>query len=133
MPATSGAAVLSIIGLAALILTSLGLYGTMAQTVYRRTYEIGVRRALGAQNRDVVLLVVKQAVLIVGCGLVSGMALGLAGSRLLTRLLYGVDATDPLVFSAAPVVLMLVCASACWTAASRAIGIEPAHALRHDE
>ncbi|MCA1559826.1 MAG: FtsX-like permease family protein, partial [Acidobacteria bacterium] len=107
--------------------------GTIAQTVGRRTYEIGVRRALGAQGRDVVLLVVKQAMLIVVCGLAGGAALGFAGSRLLAGLLYGVEATDPLVFSAVPIVLMLVCASACWVPASRAIRIEPAHALRYDE
>jgi macrolide transport system ATP-binding/permease protein len=133
IPATSGATVLSIIGLVALTLTSLGLYGTMAQTVGRRTYEIGVRRALGAQGRDVVLLVGKQAMVIVVCGLAGGVALGFAGSRLLARFLYGVEATDPLVFSVAPVVLMLVCLVACWMPASQAIRIEPAHALRHDE
>ena len=133
VPATTGATVLGIIGLIALTLTSLGLYGAMAHTVGRRTYEIGVRRALGAQGRDVLLLIVKQAMLIVVCGLAGGVTLGFAGSRLLAGRLYGVEATDPLVFSVAPVVLVVVCASACWMPASRAIRIEPAHALRYDE
>jgi predicted permease len=132
IPARSGAAALGVIGLVALLLTSVGLYGTMAQTVSRRTYEIGVRRALGAQGRDVVLLVVRETVLLVMCGLTCGVALGVAGSRLLRSLLYGVDATDPLVVGLAPIVLALVSIAACWPPSSRAVRIDPARALQYE-
>lgn len=130
VPATSGATVLGIIGLVALALTSLGVYGTMAQTVSRRTYEIGVRRALGARDGDVVLLVARQAMLLVLCGLATGVVLGFVGSHLVSSLLYGVEVSDPLVFGLAPVVLMLACVVACWVPAARAIRIDAAHALR---
>ena len=131
-PATSGATVLGVVGLVALMLTSLGLYGTVAQTVSRRTYEIGVRRALGAQNRDVVWLVARQAMVLVVLGLTGGVVLGLAGSRLLRSLLYGVEATDPLVFGLAPVMLVLVCLVASCVPISRALRIEPGTALRYE-
>mgnify|MGYP001562207052 CR=1 FL=1 len=132
VPATSGATALSIIGLVALILTLLGLYGTMAQTVSRRTNEIGVRRALGARDRDIVWLVVRQAMVLVLLGLAGGAVLGVVGSRLLSSLLYGVVATDPLVFGVVPVVLLLVCVVASWVPTARAVRIEAAQALRYE-
>lgn len=132
VPATSGAMALSIIGLVALAITSLGLYGTMAQTVSRRTYEIGVRRALGARDGDVVLLVVRQTMLLMLLGLAAGEVLGFVGSGLLSSLLYGVGASDALVFSFAPLVLTLVSVVACWVPASRAIRIDAARALRDE-
>jgi predicted permease len=130
VPATSGALVLSIIGAVALVLTSLGLYGMIAQTVGRRRHEIGVRRALGAQDHDVLLLVVRQAMWLAACGLGAGLVLGLAGSRLLSSLLYGVDSGDPLVFGLAPPALALVCVLAGWMPAARAIRIDPVRVLR---
>jgi ABC-type antimicrobial peptide transport system permease subunit len=131
-PARSGATVLNVVGLVALVLASLGLYGTMAHTVSRRTYEIGVRRALGAEDRDVIWLVVRQAMLLVLLGLAGGVSLSFAGSRLLGSLLYGVKASDPLVFGLAPVVLVVVCVIASSVPSYRAIGIDASKALRHE-
>lgn len=131
-PARSGATVLNVVGLVALVLTSLGLYGTIAHTVSRRTYEIGVRRALGAQDRDVIWLVVRQAMLLVLLGLAGGVSLSLAGSRLLSSLLYGVKASDPLVFGLAPVVLVVVCIVASSVPSYWAIRIDASRALRHE-
>lgn len=132
LPATSGAAVLNVVALVALVLTSVGLYGTLAHAVHRRTYEIGVRRALGARSPSIVWLVVKQEVLLVGLGIAGGGALGLLGSRLVNGLLYGVDATDRFAFGLAPAVLVLVSLLASWVPALRATRIEPAVALRHE-
>jgi ABC-type antimicrobial peptide transport system permease subunit len=132
LPATSGAAVLNLVALVALVLTSVGLYGTLAHTVHRRTYEIGVRRALGAQNRPIVWLVVRQEVLLVGLGMTVGGVVGFLGSRFVGGLLYGVKGADPFAFGLAPAVLVLVSLLASWAPAFRATRIEPAVALRHE-
>jgi ABC-type antimicrobial peptide transport system permease subunit len=131
-PAESGATAIGTIGLLALVLTSLGLYGTVAHTVGRRTYEIGVRRALGAQDRDVVWLVVRDATTLVILGLTGGAVAAVAASRVLRGLLYGVGTDDPLVFGLAPIVLVLVCGVAAWLPARRAVRVETAGALRHE-
>jgi len=131
-PAIGGATSLSIVGLMALVLTSLGLYGTIAQTVSRRTYEIGVRRALGARDRDVVLLVIGEAMLLVIAGVGVGVSGGFAAAPLLRNLLYDVDRFDPLVFGLAPLILLAVCASASWIPAWRAVRINAATALRYE-
>jgi len=109
---------------------TLGLYGTLAHTVGRRTFEIGVRRALGAQDIQVVALVVRQTMLLVLSGLAAGIIFGFAGSRLLGSLLYGVEAGDPLVFALAPIVLLLVSVLATCGPAYRAVRIDAARALR---
>jgi len=131
-PARSGAAVLNGVGLTALLLMALGLYGTMAYTVSRRTYEIGVRRALGAQDGDVVALVLRQGIGLVLAGSAVGVMLGFGASSLLRSLLYGVQPADPPVFVLAPVVLLAVCVVASWVPARRAVRINAALALRHE-
>jgi predicted permease len=132
LPATSGAAVLNTVALVALVLTAVGLYGTLAHTVDRRTYEIGVRRALGAQGRPIVWLVVRREVFLVALGMAGGAIVGYLGSRLLSRLLFGVGAGDPLAFGLAPALLLLVTVLAAWMPAFRATRIDPAVALRHE-
>lgn len=131
-PALGGATALSIVALMALVLTSLGLYGTIAQVVSRRTYEIGVRRALGARDRDVVRLVVGDAMILVIGGAAVGLAGGFGSAPLLRSVLYEVDRLDPLVFGAAPLVLLTVCIAASWMPAWRAIRINAATALRYE-
>jgi predicted permease len=131
-PVSGGATVLGIVGVLALILTSLGLYGIVAQTVNRRTYEIGVRRALGAQDRDIARLVVGQALAVVAIGIAAGLAAGLGSARLMRTLLIAVDAADPLVFGVAPLVLLAVCAAAAWLPTRRAVRISAATALRYE-
>jgi putative ABC transport system permease protein len=127
-----GAASLSIIALMALALTALGLYGTIAHSVGRRTHEIGVRRALGARDRDVVGLVVRDAVLLVGCGAGAGIAAAILAVPLLRSLLYSVDRFDPVVFGVAPLVLLAAAAAASWVPTWRALRINAAEALRHE-
>jgi len=129
-PAKGGAAALGIVAIVALALTALGLYGVVGQTVAHRTYEIGVRRALGAQDRDVARLVVAHAMGLVILGIAGGLAAGLGGARLLQRLLYGVDPADPVVFGVAPLVLLLVSVLAAWVPTWRAMRINAASALQ---
>jgi predicted permease len=131
-PATGGAAVFAIVGVIGLVLTALGLYGTIAQTVSRRTYEIGVRRALGAENGHVAWLVVRAAAGLVLIGLTMGVVLGLIGSRLLRALLFGVETADPLVFGLTPIVLVVVCVVAAAVPTYRAVRINAATALRYE-
>jgi predicted permease len=132
LPATSGAAVLGVMSLVSLVLTAAGLYGTVAYAVGRRTHEIGVRRALGAQNSSIVWLAVQRVVVFATAGLGIGVVGGLVGSRTLRTILYGVDPADPFVFVVAPVVLTLVCVIAASVPAYRAASIDPATALRHE-
>jgi putative ABC transport system permease protein len=131
-PTMGGAAALGIVGVIALALTALGLYGVVAQTVAHRTYEIGVRRALGAQDRNVVWLVVGQAMALVVLGIVGGLGLGLGSARLLQRLLYAVDPSDPLVFGLAPLALVAICALASSLPTWHALRISAAAALRDE-
>jgi predicted permease len=129
-PASGGTAALAIVGLLALVLTSLGLYGVVAQTIAGRTYEIAVRRALGANDLHVIGLVAGQVMALVVGGIAAGLAASVGGARLLRALLYGVTAADPLVFAIAPIVLVAVCTAAALVPARRAVRISAAHALR---
>jgi predicted permease len=127
-----GAMMFSIFGGVALVLAVIGLYGVLAYTVSQRTPEIGVRIALGAQRGDVVRLVVGQGLRVTGLGVAIGVAAALAGGRALAALLYGVSASDPLVFAATGGALVAVAAIASYLPARRATSIDPAQALRSD-
>jgi len=131
-PTVGATTALSLVGLVALALTSLGLFGTLAQTVNRRTYEIGVRRALGAQNGDVIWLVIRDAIGTVTAGLAVGMAAAMVAFFLLRTLLYNIDAADSLVFGIAPAILLAVSVFAAWMPAYRAVRINAAAALRYE-
>ena len=131
-PARSAAVVLNVIGLVSLALTALGVYGMLAHAISRRTFEIGVRRALGAGNNDIVLLVVRQTMLLMAGGLAIGIICGVAGSSLLRGLLYDVEVADPLVFGLAPAALLLVSLAATCAPTWRALRIEAARALRYE-
>jgi putative ABC transport system permease protein len=131
MPAKTGAATLTVVGLVAVLLTSLGLYGTVGYAVSRRTYEIGVRRALGAQDADVARLVVRDAAALVLAGAVCGGLLAIVEARLLQRFLYGANAIDPFAAGLAATVLAIVCIGAAWVPTRRAIRVSAATALRY--
>jgi predicted permease len=123
---------LGVFGVVALALASVGIYGIMSHAVRRRTREIGIRMALGARPRDVLRLVVGQGMSLAGLGLVIGVASALAATRLMTKLLFGVSATDPLTFLGIVVLLALVSFVASWLPARRAVSTDPTTALRSE-
>ena len=120
----------ALFGLLALVLASVGLYGITAYSVVRRTSEIGVRMALGANRGDVVALVLRAASWQVGLGLVIGIPVALLGSRLMASQLYGVRTYDPISIAAAGLILSGFAAIAGFIPARRAASIEPMNALR---
>jgi len=119
-------------GLLALLLACIGLYGLLAYEVARRTREIGVRIALGAQQRDVVSMVVKQGIVLVLLGAAFGVAAGLGLTRYLRSLLYGVDPLDPITFIEVVALLVVVALVACYIPARRAAQVDPMVALRYE-
>lgn len=117
-------------GLLALALASVGLYGITAYSVARRTNEIGVRMALGANRSNVVTMVMRRALVLVAIGLAIGIPVALVGGRLMRTQLYGVKAYDPVTLMLAVLVLSAFAALAGFIPARRAASIEPMHALR---
>jgi len=114
----------------ALVLALIGIYGVIAYSTAQRTQEIGIRLALGADRRSVLRLVLAGGLRIALVGLALGLAGALVLTRVLSSLLYGVGARDPLTFVVVPAVLLLVALAACWVPASRAMRVDPLTALR---
>jgi predicted permease len=119
-------------GLLALVLASVGLYGITAYSVARRTNEIGVRMALGANRSHVVVMVMRRALVLVAIGLAIGIPVALLGGRLMRTQLFGVRAYDPLTLAGAVLVLAALAALAGFIPARRAASIEPMNALRQE-
>ncbi|HEV2246874.1 MAG TPA: ABC transporter permease, partial [Terriglobia bacterium] len=122
----------SFAGAFALLLACIGLYGTVAHSVNRRTHEIGIRMALGARRTDVFGMVVAHGLRLILIGLVFGVAGALALTRFLSSLLYGVRPTDPLTFAAVSLILIAVALVACYIPARRASKVDPMVALRYE-
>jgi len=116
----------------ALLLAGVGLYGVLAQSTAQRTHEFGIRFALGAERGDVLRLVIRQGILLTGVGLALGLIVAFAVTRLLGSLLYGIRATDPLIWCGVSLVLGLVALLAMWLPASRASRVDPTEALRYE-
>jgi predicted lysophospholipase L1 biosynthesis ABC-type transport system permease subunit len=116
--------------LLALALAAIGLYGVLSYAVSQRTREIGLRMALGARAGDVIRMTLNESMRLVMIGAGLGFALSLAAGRVMTNLLYGVTATDPLTIACALVLLGVVALSACWLPARRAAKADPMAALR---
>lgn len=125
-----GVGLLGVFGLLALGLASVGLYGIMAYSVNQRRREIGVRMALGAGERSVSLLVLRQGMTVVASGVVTGMVLALLLGRVLSRFLYGVSGSDPLSLAGAAFALLAVAFVACYLPARSASRLDPLVALR---
>ena len=121
-----------IFGIVALILASMGLYAVMAFSVSRRTAEVGIRMALGADGGKIIRLILKQGTVPLGIGLVVGLMLAVGLGRALSTFLYDVSAMDPLTLVGIPIVLGLVSLVALLVPAKRAAGIAPSTALREE-
>jgi len=125
-------ALLAFFAVAALLLTTTGIYGVVAFLVGRRSREIGIRIALGAQRRAVYRLVLRQGMKPVALGGVAGLTGSLAASRLVASQLYGVTTLDPLTLISIPLLLLVAALLACWLPARRAARVDPMEALRHE-
>jgi predicted permease len=122
----------SLFGLLGLLLACIGLYGLLSYEVARRTREIGIRAALGAQRRDVLQMVLRQGLVLIVVGLVVGVLAAYGATRFLQTLLFGVRATDPLTFAAVCGLLVAVGVLACYIPARRATRVDPMVALRYE-
>jgi predicted permease len=126
------AAMMGILGLIALVLGSVGVYGVMAHSVVERTHEIGMRLALGAQPSEILRLILSRGAILTGLGLLIGLPISLFVARLLASLFFGVSSTDLSIFTAVPLFLSLISILACYIPARRAMNVDPMVALRYE-
>jgi ABC-type antimicrobial peptide transport system permease subunit len=122
----------SFFGLLALLLACAGIYGLLSYEVARRTREIGIRMAIGAQQSDVVGMVMRQGLLVALAGVVIGAGASFAVNGLLTKILYHVRVGDPVTLAAVAAILLAVALAACFLPARRATRVDPLVALRYE-
>ena len=116
----------------AMILAAIGIYGVIAYSVAQRTKEIGIRMALGAQRIDMLTMILRQSFTVIGIGLLAGLLGGLAVTRLMSSLLYGVSPTDLSIYAIVTVLLSAAALVATWFPARRAMTVDPIVALRYE-
>jgi putative ABC transport system permease protein len=126
------AAMMAVLGLIALVLASSGVYGVMAHSVTERTHEIGIRLALGATPQQVLRRIAGRGIWLAAIGLGIGVALAFVLARLMASLMFGVSATDPLIFAGIPALLAFVAIAACYLPSRRATRVDPMIALRYE-
>jgi len=126
------AMLLSIFGALALVLTSIGLFGTISHVVSRRTRELGIRMALGAETQDVLWTVMRQALVVVLIGVAIGIPAAAVATRLIASMLFTVGTSDPITIAAAIFVMFATALLATWIPARRAVRVDPMVALRCD-
>jgi predicted permease len=119
-------------GVLAILLASIGIYGVMAYAVARRTNEIGIRMALGAEAKTVLRMVLGETTMLAFAGIAAGLAASLAATRVVSSMLFGVGPTDAVTFGGAATLLLVVALVAAFVPAWRAATVDPMHALRHD-
>jgi putative ABC transport system permease protein len=120
------------LGLGTLLLSMVGLYSLTSHIVSHRTHEIGIRMALGAKVRDILKLILSQALGLVAVGIVLGILVSIATGRLIASLLFGVSTTDPMTFGVVTLILTIAALVACYVPARRAMRIAPIEALRYE-
>jgi ABC-type antimicrobial peptide transport system permease subunit len=126
------AELLGTFGFLALILAAIGTYGVMSYSVNQRTQEIGIRMALGAQQGDVVRLILSSGMAMVVAGVVVGLGISVLFARSLSSLLFGIGSFDPASFLTTAALLILAALAACWIPARRAMRVDPIVALRYE-
>lgn len=122
----------TIFGCIGLVLVTIGVYSVLAYTAARRTQEIGIRMALGAERAEVLGMVIKAGLRLVVLGVTIGLIVSLALGRVLATELWGVSAYDPLTLAGMAALLMTICLIACWIPARRAARVDPLVALRYE-
>ena len=122
---------MSVFAALALLLAALGIYGVMAFLVSQRIQEFGIRLALGAQSRDILTLAFRPGLVLTSTGIAIGLVASLMVTRLMSSLLFGVSASDPLTFAAVPALLGTVALTACFVPVRRATRVSPVETLRY--
>jgi putative ABC transport system permease protein len=119
-------------GLLGLVLAVVGIYSVVSYAAAQRTQEIGIRIAMGASPRDILKIILRQGLGVVGVGLALGLVIALAGTRVMSSLFVGVKPSDPVTFVVVVLLLTGIALFACWIPARRATRIDPLVALRYE-